>query len=283
MRVARGAHTYRSPRPVVSSRYSPTCVQLLLPQYLGASAGVGESNGADRRESRRNYSSSSRKAHHIEGVLDAVDTLLPPALLGVSLAVVRLRQLASLRANLRDIPGVVLALEGLEVGAGGEGEGSEGDFVWIVNVTVASAMGRRLLAGAHRHARHKPHRHRHIRRHVYVHRDTQTRRQTDTRTQTPKDTMGSDACSLNLDTSCMVGSLVSGQRVWSGCRAHIRRRLVGRCRAPGCLLFPLHRFRRCVRDCSCLALINSAPVTAAATDAASSPTPLFTPSNQPTQ
>ena len=184
-------------------------MQLLLPPYLGVSTGVSESNGAGRREARRNYSSSSRKAHHIEGVLGAVDTPLPPALLGVSLAVVRLHQLASLRANLRDIPGVVLALEGLEVGAGGEGEGSEGDVVWIVNVTVAS--GRRLLAGAHRYGRHETHKHTD----AYTDTHTETHRRIDRQTharRAQRHTMGSDDCPLNLDMSCMNGSLVSGLR-----------------------------------------------------------------------
>ncbi len=85
--------------------------------------------------------------------------ILPPALQRVSLQVMRLDQLPSLLADLRDAPGAVLARGWFDAGGGatmteersadgdakGGGVESESDVVWVVNVTVSST--RRLVAG----------------------------------------------------------------------------------------------------------------------------------------
>lgn len=131
-------------------------MQLLIPQFWRASGVQGKGEG---EEVRRGIGDAGN-------ALATAEELLPPALMGVSLEVWRLDQLASLRADLRDLPDVSLALEWFAddgVGAGQEmrGEapsgdegareglsGSEADVVWIVNVSVAST--RQLVAGRSR-------------------------------------------------------------------------------------------------------------------------------------
>lgn len=128
----------------------------MIPQFWGAGGVEGEEGG---EEGERGFGDAG-------GALATADDLLPPALIGVSLEVWRLHQLASLRADLRDMPDVSLALEwfadnGVGAGqdlrreppSGDEGaregrSGSEADVVWIVNVSVAST--RQLVAGRSR-------------------------------------------------------------------------------------------------------------------------------------